>query len=155
MRRIRPLVTGALIALGAMLTAVSATSASIPPEGQGSYTWQDYSAWGARGSGVGLTYSVVAYRAGVKVGGAGVQILTRTDSRGRHRKVIGIANWANRYPVDIHLRVDSGSSVVDYHTTPSTVNTNATWTRHISYSIRKIRLTLDGQPSPWYYVGVK
>jgi hypothetical protein len=140
MNKLAALTSGALIALAATLSVATPASASIPgPEGH-SYSYQ-FS--GPTADGYGKWDLVQLYRDNAFAGNAYFSVDYATNHLGQHRKGITIQN---RPGISIHIRVDAGSSVVDYHANTA----GATFTRTFYYSVRKFRVTLDGYATPWF-----
>lgn len=138
MKKILPLITSALIALGATLSVVSPASASVPPE----HTYSELLTQGSNPI-YGYGYdSIDVSRDHALAGNALFEVYSVTNHLGQHEKIITITN---RPGMNIHVRVDSGSSIVDYHTT-----TGATHTWWFYYPVRKFAVTLDGWEPGWF-----
>jgi len=134
MKRITPLITGGLISLGAMLGAVSPASASVPPPEQHTYR-VDSSTY------LTSTRTVVeddVYRDETFVGDVLFLADDAANHLGQHRQVVSIRQAPG---VDIHVRLDVGSRVLDFHASAAGHGFDHTF----YYPVRKFRVT----PNTW------
>src|SRR5262245_2376006 len=112
MTRLAVLITGAIIALAVTLSAAGLASATPPPEPGYSYTIS-YETAGPFAIGY-LREAFVGVRrpGGAYAGHVFFDATYTTNHLGQRRRFLEIDNEAG---ADVHVRVDAGSSVVDYH----------------------------------------
>lgn len=143
MKRILPLVTGALIALGAMLGAVNRASATVPPEHSNYSAVSTAQVDGPFWDGYHRIVQVNVYRDGAWAGEVSFNAAYATNHLGQHRQFLEIDDNPG---FDVHVRVDAGSSVLDWHVTTA----RGIFQHTFYYSVRKFRVTLDGWASGWF-----
>src|SRR5262245_30461645 len=139
MKRLATFLGGALIALGATLSVASSASASVPAPEADSYSYQFSGPFLDTSLGRKYEY-VTVFRDGDVAGNVYFSSSLSTNHLGQHTKRVQVYTGAG---VDVHVRVDSGSSVVDYHAPGG-------FTRIFYYPVRKYRVTLDGWATGWF-----
>lgn len=143
MTRLAALITGAIIALAVTLSAPGLASATPPPEPGYSYTIR-YEIAGPFSIGYVREAFLDVYRpGGVQGGHVFFDAAYPTNHLGQHRKFLEIENDPG---VNIHVRVDAGSSVIDYHAPTA----GGLYQHVFYYPARKWRVTLDDWGSPWF-----
>jgi len=143
MTRLAALITGAMIALAVTLIAPGLASATPPPEPGYSYTIR-YEIAGPFSIGYVREAFVDVYRpGGAYAGQVFFDATYETNHLGQRRRFLEIDNDPG---ANIHVRVDSGSSVVDYHATSA----GGLFKHVFYYGVRKWRVTLDDWASPWF-----
>jgi hypothetical protein len=143
MKRILPLVTGALIVLGAMLGAASSASATVPPEHSSYSAVVTSLVDGPFWDGYHRLVQVNVHRDGDSVGEVTFDASYATNHLGQHRQFLEIDDEPG---ADVHVRVDTGSSVLDWHVTTS----RGIFQHTFYYPVRKFRVTLDSWGSGWF-----
>ena len=143
MTRLAALITGAIIALAVTLSAAGLASATPPPEPGYSYTLR-YEITGPFYLGYYRDAFLDVQRpGGAYAGHVAFSATYATNHLGQRRRFLEIDNDPG---ANVHVRVDSGSSVVDYHAT-----TAGGLFKHVFYyGVRKWRVTLDDWASPWF-----
>jgi hypothetical protein len=139
MKRLATLLGGALLALGASVSLAGTASASVPAPEAKSYSYQFSGPFLDTSLGRKYEY-VTVFGDGDVAGNVYFSSSLATNHLGQHTKRVQVYTDAG---VDIHVRVDSGSSVVDYHAPGG-------FTRTFYYPVRKYRVTLDNWATGWF-----
>ena len=141
MQRLATLLGGALIALGATLSVASPSPASVPAPEASSYSYQFSGPY--LDTSLGRKYEYVTlFQDGDVAANVYFSSSLATNHLGQHTKRVSVYTDAG---VNVHVRVDAGSSVVDYH-----APTGGSFTRTFYYPVRKYRVTLNSWATGWF-----